>query len=95
MGAERGGRAGRVAEVGGEVIWPILSALARLLGPILPFLATWVAAKRDSRQTGKIKGLQADMKALKDRERIEDDIADDTGLVDRAKRSGVLRRTGE
>ena len=77
------------------MIWPILSALARLLGPILPFLATWVAAKRDSRQTGKIKGLQADMKALKDRERIEDDIADDTGLVDRAKRSGVLRRTGE
>ena len=73
----------------------ILSLLARLLGPILPFLATWVAAKRDSRQTGKIKGLQADMKALEDRERIEDDIADDTGLVDRAKRSGVLRRTGE
>ena len=73
----------------------ILSLLARLLGPILPFLATWIAAKRNASQTGKIKGLQADMKALKDRERIEDDIADDTGLVDRAKRSGVLRRTGE
>ena len=76
----------------------ILSLLARLLGPILPFLATWIAAKRNASQTAKIKGLQADMKALKDRERIEDDIdaiADDTGLVDRAKRSGVLRRTGE
>lgn len=73
----------------------ILSLLARLLGPILPFLATWIAAKRNASQTAKIKGLQADMKALEDRERIEDDIADDTGLVDRAKRSGVLRRTGE
>lgn len=80
------------------MIWPILSFIARLLGPILPFLATWIAARRDARQTAKIKGLKADAKALKDRERIEDDIddiADDTGLVDRAKRSGVLRRPGK
>ena len=81
MGAERGGRAGRVAEVGGEVIWPILSALARLLGPILPFLATWVAAKRDSRQTGKIKGLE-DYKDT--RERMDNaEILDDPGLARR------------
>lgn len=77
------------------MITAILSALARLLGPILPFLATWVAAKRDARLTARIKRMQADADALKARERIEDDIADDADLVGRAKRAGVLRKPGK
>lgn len=77
------------------MITAILSALARLLGPILPFLATWVAAKRDARQTARIKRLQADADALKDRERIEDDIADDADLVGRAARAGIVRKPGK
>lgn len=73
------------------MIWPILSFIARLLGPILPFFATWVAAKRDARQTAKIRGLEADNKSLTDRERIEDEVATDPDLVSRARRS-VLRK---
>lgn len=40
------------------MIAAILSTLARLLGPILPFLAAWVAGKRDAAQRAKIRGLQ-------------------------------------
>ena len=73
------------------MIAAILSTLARLLGPILPFLATWVAGKRDARQKAKIEGLEADNKAMTDRERIEDEVATDPDLVSRARRS-VLRK---
>lgn len=70
------------------MIWPILSFIARLLGPILPFLATWVAAKRDARQTAKIRGLEADRKT---RERMDNaEILDDPGLARR-----WLRERGE
>lgn len=70
------------------MIAAILSTLARLLGPILPFLATWVAAKRDARQTAKIRGLEADRKT---RERMDNaEILDDPGLARR-----WLRERGE
>lgn len=70
------------------MIAAILSTLARLLGPILPFLATWVAAKRDARQTAKIRGLEADKKT---RERMDNaEILDDPGLARR-----WLRERGE
>jgi len=77
------------------VIWPILSLLARVLGPFLPFLATWVAAKRDARLKARNDALEADIKAMKDRERIDDDIAGETDLVSRAAKSGVLRKPGK
>lgn len=73
------------------MIAAILSTLARLLGPILPFLAAWIAGKRDAAQRGKIRGLEADNKAMTDRERIEDEVATDPDLVSRARRS-VLRK---
>lgn len=70
------------------MIAALLSTLARLLGPILPFLATWVAAKRDARQTAKIRGLEADRKT---RERMDNaEILDDPGLARR-----WLRERGE
>lgn len=70
------------------MIAAILSTLARLLGPILPFFATWVAAKRDARQTAKIRGLEADRKT---RERMDNaEILDDPGLARR-----WLRERGE
>ena len=46
-----------------SLILAILSALARLLGPVLPFLATWVAAKRDAAQAARNERLEADRKA--------------------------------
>lgn len=50
------------------MIAALLSALARLLGPILPFLATWAAGKRDAAQRAKIRDLQGYKKT---RERID------------------------
>ena len=41
----------------------ILLFIARLLGPFIPYLAVWVAAKRDSRQSAKLKRMQADKEA--------------------------------
>lgn len=72
----------------------ILSLLARLLGPILPFLATWAAAKRDARLAAKNRTLETAVKAMKDRERIEDDVQADPDLARRARRS-VLRKPGK
>lgn len=77
------------------MIWPILLRLARVLGPFLPFLATWVAAKRDARLKASNDALEADIKAMKDRERIDNDVADETDLVSRAAKSGVLRKPGK
>ncbi len=76
------------------MIW-LLSALARLLGPILPFLATWLVAKRDARQKARIDRLRDDAEALKARERIEDEIDQDNDLAARARRAGVLRKPGK
>lgn len=70
------------------MIAAILSMLARLLGPILPFLAAWIAGKRDAAQRGKIRGLEADKKT---RERMDNaEILDDPGLARR-----WLRERGE
>lgn len=58
------------------MITTILSALARVLGPLLPFLAAWIAGKRDARQNAKIEGLEGYRKT---RERMDDESND---LVD-------------
>lgn len=76
------------------MIWAVLGALARLLGPFLPFLATWAAAKRDAAQAAKIKRLEADAEAMKARERIDDAVSNDPDLAARARRS-VLRKPGK
>ena len=72
----------------------LLSLLARLLGPILPFVAVWVAAKQQARLAAKNRTLETAVKAMKDRERIEDEIATDPDLARRARRS-VLRKSGK
>lgn len=72
----------------------LLSLLARLLGPILPFVAVWVAAKRDARLAAKNRTLENTVKAMRDRERIEDDVQADPDLARRARRS-VLRKSGK
>jgi len=41
----------------------ILLFIARLLGPLIPYLAVWAAAKRDSRQSAKLERMQADKEA--------------------------------
>lgn len=72
----------------------ILIALARLLGPLLPFLAVWAAAKQQARLAAKNRTLETAVKAMRDRERIEDDVQADPDLARRARRS-VLRKSGK
>lgn len=69
----------------------ILIALARLLGPFLPFLAAWAAAKHEARLQAKNQGLEDVVEAMKTRERIDDEVSADPDLVARARRS-VLRK---
>ena len=70
----------------------ILLFIARLLGPFIPYLAVWAAAKRDSRLKARNDALEADIKAMKDRERIENDVANDPDLAARARKSGIVRK---
>ena len=70
------------------MIAALLSTLARLLGPIL----TWLAARHDARQSAEIGRLRADMKAKDTRHEIENEIAADPDLVRRAVGAGVLRK---
>lgn len=72
----------------------LLIALARLLGPILPYLAVWAAAKQSARLAAKNRNLENTVKAMRDRERIEDDVQADPDLARRARR-GVLRKPGK
>lgn len=73
------------------MIWTVLGFVARVLGPILPFLAVWVARGRHASLRGKNEALRSDNRALTERERIEDDVASDPDLAVRARRS-VLRK---
>ena len=68
----------------------VLLFIARLLGPLIPYLAVWAAAKRDSRQSAKLERLQADKEA---NERINHaDVS--RGDTD-ADRSWLRKRSGK
>ena len=49
----------------------ILLFIARLLGPLIPYLAVWAAAKRDSRQKAKIEGLEGYQKTREAIDNVE------------------------
>lgn len=51
------------------MIWPALSFIARILRPILPFLAVWVARGQLARQQAKSEALEGYRKT---REKIDD-----------------------
>lgn len=72
------------------MIWTVLGFVARVLGPILPFLAVWVARGQLARLRGKNEALEADQKA--DRRMDHADVsrgdadADDKWLRGRSKK---------
>ena len=87
-----------VQAVGEEMtlIWalipgPIRRALAWLLAGAVAVLGIFYAGKREASQAAKKATLEGTVKAMKDRERIDHEIDQDTDLADRAKRSGVVR----
>lgn len=63
--------------------WAVAGAVA--------VLGIFMAGKREARQAAKKATLEGTVKAMKDRERIDHEIDQDTDLADRAKRSGVVR----
>lgn len=70
------------------MIWAaVLNALARLLGRVLPFMAVWVAARRDANQARKIEGLED---YAETRKRV--DMADVSGGDAAADREWLRRR---
>lgn len=66
-----------------------------LAGAVVAVLGIFMAGKREARRDAKTKAAEATVKALKDRERIDDDISQDTDLAARARKSGIVRPCGE
>lgn len=73
--------------------------LSQILGPFLPIIAGIFGAlgliffgRRSARKDERLKRAEADVKAMKTRQEIDDEIQGDPDLVARAKRSRVLRR---
>ena len=69
-------------------LWPYLAAGAVAL---LGVLGSYMAGRRDARLRAKSDALETTVKAMKARERIDDEIQSDPDLVARAERSGVVR----
>ena len=66
----------------------ILAPLWRLLRPWLAPLAGYIQGRRDARAAQD----RAAVKSERQRQEIEDDIAQDTDLARRARDSGIVRR---
>jgi hypothetical protein len=66
--------------------------LGAALAGILALAGAWLAGKRSGRQKAAQKAAEDAVKAHKTRERIEDEISQDTSLADRARRSGIVRK---
>jgi hypothetical protein len=71
----------------------IMGPLGKALAGLMAIMAVFFAGSRQASQRAKIKGLEADKKAVKDRGRIDDDIDQEPDLAGRARRSGVVRDT--
>lgn len=73
--------------------------LSQILGPFLPIIAGAIGAlgliffgRRSAKKDERLKRAEADVKAMKTRQEIDDNVQQEPDLVDRARKSGVLRR---
>ena len=73
-----------------RLLLPLLRPLLWLLGPVM----AWIAAKRDAMAKVKLQSAEATILAENLRKETDDDIQQDTDLVDRAKRIGLVRPDG-
>lgn len=72
--------------------------VSQVLGPFLPILAGIFGAlgliffgRRSAKKDERLKRAEADVKAMKTRQEIDDEIQGDPDLAARARNSGVLR----
>lgn len=69
-------------------------AFGAIFGRIIDILGWYAVGRKSQERIDTIASKEASVKALKEREEIEDDVRDDTDLAARARRAGVLRGPG-
>jgi len=78
-----------------ELIWglaqPMLGELVITLAVLGGILGLWNRGKNDARRETALEAAERMAKAHTDRQEIEDEIADDPHLADRARGSGLVR----
>lgn len=72
----------------------LFRALWKPVAALLGFAATYFKGRADARQSAKIEAQADTIDAHETRGRIEDDIDQDSNLIDRAVKSGLVRRDG-
>lgn len=72
-------------------LWPYLVAV---VGALVGAVALYLRGRSDARQKATAKAQADKIDALETRGRIEDEIDQDSNLIDRARRSGLVRRDG-
>lgn len=77
------------------MIQAIKLAFGAIFGRIIDILGWYAVGRKSQERIDKIASKDAEVKALRERERIEDEVRDDTDLAARARRAGVLRTPGK
>ncbi len=77
------------------IAWLAGSRLGRWLGAIfaavMALVGVWAAGRRTGRQAAETDALRHSVTAVQTRERIDDEIDQDTDLAARARSTGLLR----
>ena len=79
----------------GIILSPLRKAAGWALAGLLAFLAVWGLAKREARRETALQAAERIAKAERKRGKKDDDIDQDTDLVGRAMRSGLVRCPSE
>lgn len=77
------------------MIQAIKLAFGAIFGRIIDILGWYAVGRKSQERIDKIASKDAEVKALRERERIEDEVRDDADLAARARRAGVLRTPGK
>lgn len=77
------------------ILSPLRKAAGWALAGLLAFLAVWGLAKREARRETALEAAERIAKAERKRGKKDDDIDQDTDLVGRAMRSGLVRGPNE
>jgi len=77
------------------ILSPLRKAAGWALAGLLAFLAVWGLAKREARRETALEAAERIAKAERKRGKKDDGIDQDTDLVGRAMRSGLVRGPSE
>ena len=77
------------------ILSPLRRAAGWALGAVVALMAVWGLAKREARRETALQAAERIAKAERKRGKKDDDIDQDTDLVGRAMRSGLVRGPSE